>query len=526
MTGPIFIVGPPASGAELLAQSLARASGIARAHDGEQLGDSRERPLLAGSELQVSELGERFPDAQFVFITREPSEALAGADDPAAATEQWRTHVNQALDELERLAPDRWAVCTFEALLEDPRRELRRLCGVLDLRYDQALLAPAEELRRTLGATVQLTRDVAGLDDTQRRLRDLIAAPTQPAATPRAEGQSPFRSVSTGSFVRILRELQASLLISTYQAGRLVCARDTGALLNTHFRLFDKPMGIAVADGRIALGTRTEIFDYRNMPEVAPKIEPAGTHDACFLPRNRHVTGDILVHELAFVGGELWGVATAFSCLATFDVDHSFIPRWAPPFISKLATEDRCHLNGLAVVGDRVEFVTALGQSDEPGGWRAGKASGGCLISVPANEVVLGGLSMPHSPRWHEGRLWVLESGRGALITVDLDDMRIETIAELPGFTRGLAFAGELAFVGLSQIRESSTFGDLPLTERLEERVCGVWVVNVRNGQTVGFLRFEDLVQEVFEVALLRGARYPEIAEAASSATSSSFQLP
>ena len=66
---------------------------------------------------------------------------------------------------------------------------------------------------------------------------------------------------------------------------------------------------------------------------------------------------------------------------------------------------------------------------------------------------------MPHSPRWHDGRLWLLESGHGALSVADLDTGTWETVAELPGFTRGLVFAGPLAFVGLSQIRESSTFG-------------------------------------------------------------------
>jgi uncharacterized protein (TIGR03032 family) len=133
---------------------------------------------------------------------------------------------------------------------------------------------------------------------------------------------------------------------------------------------------------------------------------------------------------------------------------------------------------------------------------------------------------MPHSPRWHDDRLWVLESGRGELATVDLATGRTETVAELPGFTRGLAFAGSYAFVGLSQIRESSTFGDLPLTDRLRERVCGVWIIELRSGQIAGFLRFEDIVQEIFDVALLPGVRYPEIAEPGSTAASESFVLP
>jgi uncharacterized protein (TIGR03032 family) len=423
---------------------------------------------------RVPALLEAFPGARFVLMD---AELQALGDDLAGLEPERRLHIDR------------------DRLLFDPRAELQRVCSFLEISYDQALLTPLEAARR--------------------------------AQDPAAQGPVALGSVSTASLAPALAALGTSLVISTYQTGKLVCARaQADGVLNTHFRDFDKPMGIAVAPGRIALGTRNEVWDFRDMPEAAPKVEPAGTHDACFLPRNRHITGDIAVHDLAFAGGELWLVATAFSCLATLDAHHSFVPRWTPPFITALAPEDRCHLNGLAVVDDRVAYVTALGQTDAPGGWRADKATGGVLIDVASAEVVAGGLSMPHSPRWHEGRLWLLESGRGTLSAVDLAAGRAETVAELPGFTRGLAFAGDTAFVGLSQIRESSTFGDLPLTDRLRERQSGVWMVDLRSGATTGFLRFEDLVQEIFDVALLPGVRFPEIAEATGETTMQSYVLP
>lgn len=415
----------------------------------------------------VPELAQRFGEARFV---------VADGEDP------------------EGVAAERWTRLDRDRLLADPRSELQRICAFLGIAYDQALLTPIEAARRA-------------------------------ALEPGADA-APLASVSTTTLPEALAQVGGSLLISTYQTGKLVCARAQPGGLNTHFRDFDKPMGIAVAPGRIALGTRTEVWDYRDMPEAAAKVEPQGTHDACYLPRNRHVTGDIAVHDMAFAGGELWVVATAFSCLATLDAAHSFVPRWAPPFITRLAPEDRCHLNGMAVVDDRVAQVTALGADDEPGGWRAGKASGGVLVDVASGEIAVGGLSMPHSPRWHDGRLWLLESGRGTLCAVDLAAGSVETVAELPGFTRGLAFAANVAFVGLSQVRESSTFGDLPLMERLDERQCGVWMVDLRSGDVVGFLRFEDLVQEIFDVALLPGARFPEIAEPAGETTAQSYALP
>src|SRR5437588_660487 len=133
---------------------------------------------------------------------------------------------------------------------------------------------------------------------------------------------------------------------------------------------------------RQAIGTRLQVWDFRNRPEVAVKVEPAGKHDAWFLPRASHVTGDIRIHEIAFVGAELWIVNTRCSCLCTLDPDYSFVPRWRPPFITALAAEDRCHLNGLAMVDGRPKYVTALGATDTANGWRQNKAKGRCLIEV------------------------------------------------------------------------------------------------------------------------------------------------
>ena len=155
-----------------------------------------------------------------------------------------------------------------------------------------------------------------------------------------------------------------------------------------------------------------------------------------------HVTGDIGIHEVAWSGDELWFVSTRFSCLATLSPDYSFVPRWRPPFISALAAEDRCHLNGLALVDGQAKYVTALGETDTADGWRANKPQGGCFIDVASGAVVSRGLSMPHSPRWHDGRLWVLESGTGRLVLIDPASGQRETVAELPGFARGLALSG------------------------------------------------------------------------------------
>jgi uncharacterized protein (TIGR03032 family) len=283
-------------------------------------------------------------------------------------------------------------------------------------------------------------------------------------------------------------------------------------------------MGLATHGDRLAIATLRQVWDYRNAPGIAARMQPVGTHDACFVPRAAHYTGDIRIHEIGYAQNELWVVNTRFSCLATLDRDHNFVPRWRPKFVTALEPSDRCHLNGLCIVDNRVRFVTALAATDTPAGWREHKGKGGLLIDVASGEFVASGLSMPHSPRWHDGRMWVLESGKGALSTIDLATGRVETVVELPGFTRGLAFAGHYAFIGLSQVRES-VFGGLPLTERLAERVCGVWVVDVRAGRIAGFLRFEGQIQEIFDLAFLP-ARFPELLEPEDERATTAFVLP
>jgi uncharacterized protein (TIGR03032 family) len=354
----------------------------------------------------------------------------------------------------------------------------------------------------------------------------LDSPPQGPTSARTAPAAVEFRYAQTESFPALLAELRASLFVSTYQANKLLVARAVGAGLSTLVRTFDRPMGLAADGRRLAVGTRDRIWFLRNAPDIAPRVEPPGLHDACYLPRSSHVTGDIGVHELAWAGDELWIVSTRFSCLCTLHPDYSFVPRWRPPFVTALAAEDRCHLNGLMVVDGRPKYATALGETDVRDGWRPGKAAGGIVMDVAANAVVARGLSMPHSPRWHDGRLWVLESGTGRLALVDAASGVRQTVVELPGFARGLAFSGRYAFVGLSKIRETSAMDGVPLAERRGELKCGVALVELTAGRVVGMLEFQTAVEEVFDVQLLAGLRFPEVVGFQKDTLHHTFVLP
>ncbi|RMG40890.1 MAG: TIGR03032 family protein, partial [Planctomycetota bacterium] len=268
------------------------------------------------------------------------------------------------------------------------------------------------------------------------------------------------------AFPELLASLRATLLVTTYQAGKLVVIRSRSGRLSLCCRSFRRAMGLDVAPDRIALVTRREVWTLRNAPEVIGSLRTGrARHDACFVPRHAHVTGDIRAHEIAFADDALWLVNTRFSCLCSLDDAHGFVPRWKPSFITDLAPEDRCHLNGLAMHDGRPKFVTALGSTDTPEGWRENRIAGGVVIDVDSSEIVLSGLCMPHSPRWHDGALWLLNSGRGELLRVDPQSGRRDVVARLPGYARGLHLAGEFAFVALSRIRETATFAGMPVTQ-------------------------------------------------------------
>jgi uncharacterized protein (TIGR03032 family) len=536
--------------------------------------------------LRVPFLAAAFPDARFVYLYRDPRETVSSMLDAwrsgrfvtypdllgwrgqpwsmllipgwqdldglqlaEVVSRQWTATVELLINDLEALDPGRWCVASYDRLVSDPREEISRLCDFLGIGWDDELAGPLPQSQHTLDSphpdkwlrnADELEPFAASITDAAARARALFAAPPRvaPVATaladrsdtaPARHDRPPeelFGSTHTASVRNLLRSLDSSLLVTTYQAGRVVFVRETEAGLNSHFRALASPMGAAFDGQRLAIGTQGEVMVFQNHAELAERLDPPDLHDACFVVRQRHATGDIRVHDLAWGGDELWLVNTRFSCLATLDGRHSFVPRWRPPFISALAPEDRCHLNGLCVIDGEPRFVTALGTSDTANGWRERKADGGVVIDVASGDLVALGLSMPHSPRWHDGHLWVLESGRGALCVIEPEHGQVERVASVPGFARGLTFAGRYAFIGLSRVREH-TFDGLPLTRGRTERLrCGVWVVDTETGDWVGHLEFDGAVQEIFEVTLLPGLRYPELVEPGAPLGEGAFVLP
>jgi uncharacterized protein (TIGR03032 family) len=321
-------------------------------------------------------------------------------------------------------------------------------------------------------------------------------------------------STSRG-FPQWLASTGGSLAFTTYQAGKLflIGLRPDGRI-SVFERTFPRCMGLGVsADGRsLALATRNQIQRFDNvLPEG--QADKSG-FDAVYAPHAAWVTGDLDVHDVGFgADGRPVFVNTLFGCLATVSDSYSFRPLWKPPFISRLAAEDRCHLNGMAMQDGAPRYATAVSRSDAADGWRDRRQDGGVVIDVESGEIVASGLSMPHSPRLHDGRLWLLNSGTGELGFVDLETGKFEPVAFCPGYARGLVFTGDHAVIGLSMARENRTFSGLALDDALKARDvearCGLAVVDLATGDMTGWVRITGIVRELYDVALLPGIRRP-----------------
>ncbi len=516
-----------------------------------------------------------WPGPHWSFALPQGWQAWRGCDVAEIVCRQYAAIVGQLAHDLRAIDPAQVLAVGYEDFIADPARVVARIAGFADIAWDRPLAGalplsrhtltppdPAKHLRHiprlapwlalaeaarndltaVLGAAGTVPAAAAGPLSVATKVEYMVgepeersAAPTPqvagaetapgPASTP-PEPARDFSSEYTTPLADLFARLGVSLLVSTYQSGHLIVVRHDGRGLNTHFERHEKPMGMAADRQRLVIGTRRELREYYNVPALGARIAATPRRDAVYALRNVHVTGDIDVHEIAIGSAGVWYVNTLFSCLCLLEPNYSFNPVWRPPFVSGYAPEDRCHLNGLALVDGEPRWLTALGTADTPQGWRANKRDGGVLLHHPSGDIVAGGLSMPHSPRWHGGRLWLLESGKGALCTVDAERGEVTEVVRVPGFTRGLDFAGDYAFIGLSQLREANAFKDIPVTEAGGDRACGVWVVHLPSGRIAGWLRFRGRVQEIFAVQALPAIRFPDIVDADKALLDTTYAMP
>jgi uncharacterized protein (TIGR03032 family) len=322
------------------------------------------------------------------------------------------------------------------------------------------------------------------------------------------QSTTPFeiRYEATASFIGLLETMGCSLALSVYTSNRVVMLSAKDNALQMYSGAFRRPMGLATkivgGSHRLAIATFQELVLMGDAPLLGASLPDASCRfDHVLVPRVSLYCGDIDAHDLVWIGGELFAANTRFSCIAKVDAESSFGPAWSPPFISELMPDDRCHLNGIAASDEQILYVTAFGATNEPRGWSGQRAQGGLLLEVPSGRPILHGLSMPHSPRVFDGDVYVLESGTGRVLHVDVAAHSARSIAELPGFVRGLDRHGDVLFVGMSRMRDRAGVR-LPVQDKHPALMCGVAAID-RHGFIIGWLHFGDMMDEIFDVKVL-----------------------
>ena len=318
-----------------------------------------------------------------------------------------------------------------------------------------------------------------------------------------------------------LRETGGSLVFSTYQTARVffLSALENGETVAME-RIVGSAMGLAANRDSLWISNKEQAWRFANVgPRRFDYQERETDFDAVYMPRWGLFLGPCDTHDILAAthhGGrlhELLFVNTTFSCVASIDGHYNFIPVWKPSFISAIGPGDRCHLNGMGARDGKLAYVTACAETDTPLGWREQKKDGGVLIDVQSNEIMTRGLSMPHSPRWHDGRIWLLNSGTGDFGYVDPNTGRFNPIALCPGFARGLTIVGHHAVIGLSRLRPNTFASGLPIQERLAashiEQRCGLLVIDLHTGKTMHWLTLTGGISELYDVVFLPGVQRP-----------------
>lgn len=350
-----------------------------------------------------------------------------------------------------------------------------------------------------------MARKMTTLEDTDKQKQDT----PQPKPVD-AEGSGNTEITFSGGLKTFLESQGVSLAFTSYQSGNLyLFGSGTDGNLAMHQAGYPQAMGVVGDGNRIYLAAHSQIIRLENV--LGPGQAANGKHDRVYVPRNFQTTGAVNLHEIGVCSnGRVVFVNTRYSCLCEFSLTHSFKPVWKPEFISKIAPEDRCHLNGLAMREGEPRYVSAVCRSDVVDGWRDRRDDGGIVIDIDTDKILVEDLSMPHSPRWHKDRVWLANSGTGQIGWIDEKKKAFVPFTFCPGFIRGLAFLDNHAIVTLSKPRYKR-FDGLALADALDEKDadpwCGIQIISLQDGSVAHWIRFDGVIQELFDVCVLPGVK-------------------
>lgn len=334
------------------------------------------------------------------------------------------------------------------------------------------------------------------------------------------------------NFLKWLKTNGCSILVSSYKTHKILSLGwyldQTASREKLSIWLTDyiRPLGISYANEILYINTLYGIWKHVNNGQYNASAQKLGLFTDSFVPRQIHCSGDIDAHDIAIGSdGTPYFCSALYNCIGIPSNTHCLQLYWSPPWISKIAAEDRCHLNGICCRDGIPYYITSVCKCDIRDGWRENRIGKGVVYDIVNDTEVCSGLTMPHSPRWYNGTLWILEAGTGWFGFIDLNTKKFVQCAFIPSFLRGLSFISSgnnnYAIIGGSKDRYELSFKELPLGKTVEEKNivirCGIWIINLESFDIIHHLYFDSPIDEIYDVCVLEGKLRPMVMDLNSS---------
>ena len=221
------------------------------------------------------------------------------------------------------------------------------------------------------------------------------------------------------------------------------------------------------------------------------------------MPRITYHTGAVDIHDLSFgSNGDIYAINTLFSSIIKLDENYSFTPVWTPPQIDKITSEDRCHLNGMAMLNGKPKYATAFNNGNTP---QVGEniTSSGVIYDIEKNKIICSGLPMPHTPRIFNNELYVLLSATGELVKIDTDNGTYDVIVKIGGFVRGMSLHKDyLIHWNFKAQKNSSTFGKLDFAKHANQ--AGIVIVHLPTKKHSRKINYFNSLDEIYDIHILK----------------------
>lgn len=221
--------------------------------------------------------------------------------------------------------------------------------------------------------------------------------------------------------------------------------------------------------------------------------------------RVRLVEQSLDLHDVLWHDGRLYVVSTQLNTLFELDAGtYVELRSWCLP-----GEPDSQHVNSVCLHEGRI-LASRFGRFATHRGYKGNTRGAGEVFDVETGEVVIGGLSQPHSLTSFDGRLWLCDSQ--AHVVRVYRGLVAEAEYAFDGYVRGLAFDAANMYVGLSRSRNDEA-----------SAVASATVVTVARAGMRTIARVSLPVDEIYDLRLVAGADRTRLLHAALDDANAEF---